>query len=102
MARNLSSAPRRINYAKMDSDHRRHHERLQRRIAAMPRKLVCQACRGQGGEREIIDPEIGGPWFECGWCEGLGFVTPYLRGVWLRCQRQALATLRAKIPEQPK
>jgi hypothetical protein len=51
------------------------------------KKLACQECRGEGGWREIIDPEIGGPWYPCEWCEGSGFVSPDLRGRWLRCKR---------------
>lgn len=77
-----------INYAKLDHRFRRHHERLRARIAAMPRKLTCQACGGAGGEVEPVLDFGQGPWLTCSWCEGLGYVTPWLRGRWLKCQRR--------------
>ena len=75
-----------VNYAKMDSDRIRHHERYKRYVAAMPRKLVCQDCRGYGGHVEPILDDGTGPYYECGWCEGTGYVTPHRRGLWLRCR----------------
>lgn len=38
-------------------------------------KWNCPACKGAGGETEIIDPEIGGPWYDCGFCKGEGVFT---------------------------
>jgi DnaJ-class molecular chaperone len=63
---------------------RAHHLRYKRHIEAMPRKLVCQDCGGMGGETDVILDDGTGPWEECGWCEGTGFVTPHRRGQWLR------------------
>ena len=73
-----------MKYAKIVSDNRRHHERLRRRIEAMPRKLTCQECGGAGGH--VLDD--GRPFEQCGWCEGLGYVTPWARAAWLRARRE--------------
>jgi DnaJ-class molecular chaperone len=86
----------RVNYAnpdypRMTYHYRQHHERFERRVLSLPRKLVCQECKGMGGHKEIIDPELGGPWESCGWCEGTGYVTPHLRGFWLRSRRHRVA-----------
>jgi hypothetical protein len=32
----------------------------------------CPACDGEGGETDYIDWETGGPWEECGICNGTG------------------------------
>lgn len=64
-----------------------HHQRFKNRIEQMKKKLVCQECRGEGGYKEIILDDSSGPWFECGWCEGIGYVTPWIRGQWLRLKR---------------
>jgi hypothetical protein len=63
---------------------RAHHVRLKRFIEAMQHKLVCQDCGGAGGWIEPVLDYGQGPWFECGWCEGIGYVTPWVRGLWLR------------------
>jgi hypothetical protein len=68
---------------------RRHHERFVRYVEAMPRKLICQDCGGAGGEIEVVLDFGEGPWEECGWCEGTGLVTPFLRGMWLAYKRKA-------------
>ena len=75
------------DYARLDAYRRRHHERYVRHIAAMPRKLMCQECGGGG---DIVDTDGYGQveqvW-QCGWCEGTGYVTPHTRGLWLRSRR---------------
>jgi hypothetical protein len=76
-----------IDYAKFWAKQRYHHERYKRRVESMPRKLPCQACHGMGGEIEPVLDTGEGPWEECGWCEGTGLLTPWLRGLWLREQR---------------
>lgn len=84
------SAPtgERVDYARIDWIWRSHHARYVRRVNAMPRKLVCQDCGGAGGEVINIGlPDGTGPVESCGWCEGTGYVTPWLRGFWLRCKR---------------
>ena len=74
-------------YAMHDWKYRQHHDRLKRFIAALPVKLVCQECRGSG-EFLIEVIEYGrGPMEQCGWCEGIGYVTPHARGRWLKCRR---------------
>lgn len=78
-----------MNYAKLHSDFRRHHERYKRYIESMPRKLVCQECGGAGGWKEPILDDGSGPYYWCGWCEGTGYVTPHSRGLWLRSRRTA-------------
>ena len=74
-------------YAQLDWKYRHHHERLKRYIAAMPKKLLCQECKGSGSfEIDRIDfHSILG---NCGWCEGIGYVTPWIRGMWLRFKRE--------------
>lgn len=75
------------DYAKVLEYRRRHHERFVRFVEA--RKLTCQDCGGGGGEVDVVLPETGqGPWMECGWCEGTGYMTPWERGQWLKYKRQ--------------
>lgn len=75
----------------LDWKYRQHHRRLKRFIESMPRKLPCQECGGSG-EFLIEAIEYGrGPMEQCGWCEGLGYMTPHVRGFWLQCQRRKRA-----------
>lgn len=67
----------------------RSQERRRRFIELMPRKLICQDCHGTGGERERILDDGSGPWYSCGWCDGMGLVTPWERGQWLRMKKAA-------------
>jgi DnaJ-class molecular chaperone len=72
-----------VNYARRAFEYQRHHERFARRVDG---KLICQECKGHGGEINVV--YMGqGPWEECGWCEGTGHVTPWIRGAWLRYRR---------------
>ena len=64
-----------------------HHERYKRNVEGRKPRLTCQECHGVGGEEETIDIELGGPWVECGFCEGTGLLTPHMRGVWLGIKR---------------
>jgi hypothetical protein len=66
-----------------------HHARLERYINAQRPRLSCQECGGMGGDYEpiLFYGPGGGPWEECGFCEGLGFVTPWIRGLWLKWKR---------------
>ena len=63
----------------------RHHERYKRYVEA--HGLMCQECGGAG---EYADDWIDGhPLMnDCGWCEGTGKVTRWVRGFWLRDQRK--------------
>lgn len=77
-----------IDYARWGYEIRSHHQRYKKFIDSMERKLVCQECRGAGGEVIPILDYGQGPFEQCGWCEGIGYVTPHLRGIWLRYQRE--------------
>lgn len=79
----------RIDYARYAYRWRQHHARYERHVKNMPRKLVCQECKGYGGERLVLLDDGSGPWEECGWCEGVGLLTPYRRGQWLAYCREA-------------
>lgn len=78
-----------MNYAKLNSDLARHHQRFKRRVEQAG--LLCQECGGSGGEVEPVLDYGEGPWIECGWCEGTGYVTPWLRGQWLKMRREEVA-----------
>jgi len=36
------------------------------------RWFTCPICHGDGGWTEVIDPEIGGPYYHCEWCKRTG------------------------------
>jgi hypothetical protein len=79
---------KRIEWARQCWLWNHHRERYRCHLASIPRKYVCQDCRGRGGEIDVVLPETGqGPWEECGWCEGTGYVTPWMRGHWLHWKR---------------
>jgi len=77
------------NWVKQCSDYRRHYLRRKARIKKIPqnKQLVCQDCKGAGGEIERLEYEQG-PWVNCGWCEGLGVLLPWERGQWLRIMKE--------------
>ena len=79
------------NWHRLVYKSREHHRRFVRRVSR--HKLVCQECRGSGKEIGCTSDQDGGPWSECVWCEGTGYVTPHLRGVWLRHKRAVKAGL---------
>ena len=79
---------RKINYAKFGYQRYVHHQRYLRYIATMPQKLICQECRGAGGWFEPVLDDGTGPFEQCGWCEGIGYVTRWVRGIWLRERRK--------------
>ena len=64
-----------------------HHKRFTKYVTSLPKLLFCQECHGEGGWIEITDSEIGGPWYDCGFCEGTGYVSPWIRGLWLTFKR---------------
>lgn len=74
------------NYRRIDYVYRQHHARFARYVDA--HGLVCQDCGGRGGERDVILDDGTGPWESCGWCEGTGRVTRWLRALWLRCKHE--------------
>ena len=74
-----------IDYKKMDYQYQQHHERFRRRVEAG--QLLCQECGGSGQYvAEYFD--YCARYEDCGFCEGTGKVTPWLRGLWLRFKRQ--------------
>ena len=73
------------DYAKLSYYQYQHYLRFKQRVEAMPKKLVCQECHGCGGSVEPVLDDGTGPWENCGWCLGIGYLTPWLRGMWLRC-----------------
>lgn len=76
-----------VDYAKVQWLVNQHHARYKRYVENHCDHLVCQECRGAGGETEVID-EHGGPWMSCGFCEGTGLVTPWIRSMWLNMRRK--------------
>ena len=77
------------DYVRDAAYYHRHHARYVQFIAAMPRKLICQECGGAGSFHEVVIPETGeGPDYNCGFCEGVGYVTPHMRGLWLNWKRR--------------
>ena len=38
-------------------------------------KIICEMCKGEGGWTEIIEWEIGGPYFECPACDTKGTIS---------------------------
>ena len=85
-----------VNYSRRDYQWRKHHERYKKRVQEKHPHLHCMECGGRGGGIEIVDPELGGPWWPCEYCEGTGLMTPYLRGVWLRMKRDELRKAQQK------
>ena len=81
----IESSEQRPNYARLDYVFRQHRARFRRYVEA--HGLPCQDCGGAGGYKETIDPWLGGPWYECGFCYGTGKTTRWLRGQWLRWKR---------------
>ena len=74
-------------YAQYDDRWRRHTARFARYVEAQIPRLMCQECGGAGGWTEPVMDDGSGPWSQCGWCEGTGYVTRWLRGAWLREQK---------------
>lgn len=73
-----------------------HHDRFAKYVEL--HGLVCQECGGSGGEIEPVLDYGEGPFIECGFCEGTGKTTPWLRGLWLRLKKDEK---HAKLITQP-
>jgi len=75
-----------INYTKLTYQMTSSYQRYKRRVEAMPRKLYCQECRGSGEhfEDRIAEHDLMS---SCGWCQGTGLLTPWMRGQWLKEKR---------------
>lgn len=68
-----------------DAEYRhRHHLRYKAYVKTKGNGFTCQECGGSGGEIEPVTDEGQGPWYDCGFCEGTGLVTRWMRGQWLR------------------
>ena len=76
-----------MDYAKLDWKRRQHYTRWKLRALAMRPRLVCQECRGVGGETDPILDDGSGPFYSCGYCEGTGYVDAFRRGQWLAWKR---------------
>ena len=87
------------NYARISYVFRQHHERFRRHVEA--KGLPCQACHAAGGETEVIC-DGQGPWYPCGWCEGTGMVTRWLRGLYLRTMREEKREKRRRLARYPR
>lgn len=74
-----------FDYARYGYQQHVHHLRYQKYVEA--HGLICQECAGRGGAIEPVLDYGQGPWEPCGWCEGTGKVTRWLRGQWLREKR---------------
>jgi hypothetical protein len=83
------------DYAKLDDLYRRHNRRYLARAARDG--LICQACGGAGGWTEVLLDDGTGPSFVCGFCEGGGYVTKWMRGAWLRWKKEEKRERRAAL-----
>lgn len=72
------------DYARLDWKSQQHHIRFARHVLSRTPRLVCQECRGEGGWTEPLLDDGTGPRYSCGYCEGLGYTTAWMRGYWLR------------------
>jgi hypothetical protein len=77
-----------VDYPKLAYKYQQHHKRFERRVLNRCPKLICQDCKGMGGEIIPILDDGTGPFEECNWCERTGYVTPHLRGEWLRMKKE--------------
>lgn len=73
-----------VDYKRLDYQYRQHHARYARRAKADG--LICQECGGRGYDGSYSS--YSEPPEPCGWCETTGYVTRWMRGLWLRCQKQ--------------
>lgn len=75
-----------VDYARLTFVEQQHAVRYRRYVEA--HGLVCQACGGRGGSVEDRICDFGGPRVPCGYCEGTGRMTRWMRGRWLRWRRE--------------
>ena len=80
---------RKYDYAEIGWKQSHHHKRWRLRVENRKPQLICQECRGEGGYTEAIlwDGIGGGPFYDCGWCEGTGLVDSSRRALWLYYKR---------------
>jgi len=75
-----------IDYPRISYEYRQHHERF--KVFVKEKGLFCQECGGSGGEMIPVLDDGSGPFETCGWCEGTGLVTPFIRGAWLSYRKE--------------
>jgi hypothetical protein len=84
-----------VDYPRRNYEWQRHHERYVRHVETMPRKLPCQECGGMGEEvadrfdfgGDDVGPIMFNLYEPCGFCEGTGLLTPWMRGWWLSMKK---------------
>lgn len=77
-----------IDYPRQSYYWRQHATRFQHFVEGL--KLTCMECGGRGGEVVSIY-EGQGPFEQCGWCLGTGYMSPYGRNLWLRQKKMMKA-----------
>jgi DnaJ-class molecular chaperone len=78
-----------VNSPKANYKRQEHHRRYKQFTENLTNKLLCQDCGGSGEWMEVEIPEEGsGLTWTCGWCEGTGLMSPYIRGFWLSCKKR--------------
>lgn len=77
------------DYNRDDYYRRLHYIRFETHVKV--NGLLCQECGGVG---EYVDEYIDhhAIYQHCGWCEGTGLVTKWLRGQWLKYKRLEKST----------
>jgi hypothetical protein len=78
-----------INYVKLTYKISHSYKRYKRYVKK--HGLICQDCGGTGEYIEEYLPysEWTVPYYkECGWCQGTGKVTKWIRGKWLRMKKE--------------
>ena len=78
----------RYDYAKADWKYANHRRRWTLHVLNRRPRLLCQACGGAGGFVEPILDDGTGPFETCGYCLGVGYISAWLRGYWLREQKE--------------
>lgn len=77
-----------VDYPRLDYYHRHHHDRLERFVTNRKPFLMCMECLGRKGYVEPVLDDGSGPFIYCGWCEGVGAMSPHARGLWLTYKRK--------------
>ena len=84
-----------FDYNRLDYYSRCHRERRKRFVQSMLHPLHCMECGGSG--KELVDSIDFGDdsvsiiqsiYDDCGWCNGIGLMTPHERGMWLTMKRE--------------
>ena len=43
---------------------------------------LCPDCKGERGQKEVILDDGSGPWYDCGFCNGTGYVNVFRKLRW--------------------